>query len=105
MLSNHPSRKLNEMLTNLCCYFNSRLSSTHIRKEMKRLRLQFGHLPDSLQQPLHQLWQKYSDEGAATAVDKIAQELPGGWNNKQVSHAIPALGSVRLAAQQVQNLC
>lgn len=61
-----------------------RLSSVHIKREMKRLGLKFGELPDSLQQQLHQLWQQYRDEGQATAVDKIAQELPGGWNDKQV---------------------
>jgi hypothetical protein len=51
---------------------------------MKRLGLKFGQLPHSLLQQLHQLWQENRDGGIAAAAAVIADNLPGGWTDKQV---------------------
>jgi hypothetical protein len=61
-----------------------RLGPRQLSSEMKRLGLKFGQLPPSLLQQLHQLWQENRDGGLAAAAAVIADNLPGGWTDKQV---------------------
>ncbi|WIA44049.1 hypothetical protein OEZ86_010416 [Tetradesmus obliquus] len=69
-----------------------RLGPRQLASEMKRLGLKFGRLPPSLMRQLHQLWQENRDSGIATAAAVIAQDLPGGWNEKQVRRLLRAEG-------------
>lgn len=70
-----------------------RLKATDVRREMRRLGLKFGTLPATLEPKLLEMFRGHEQSGAAARGDRsaindvsrdIAEELPGGWSDKQV---------------------
>jgi hypothetical protein len=62
---------------------------------MRRLGLKFGALPSTLEPKLLEMFRAHEQSGAAARGDRtaitdvsrdIAEELPGGWSDKQVRH-------------------
>ena len=74
------------------------LQSKHVSRELKRLGLKWGALPPSLLPKLRQLYAQYQGIAGGARYEKIAEELPGGWSNKQVGT------QMTLSAQQGQHI-
>jgi hypothetical protein len=76
----------------------SSLTSAQVARELRRLGLKFGSLPEWLAPRLAALWAAHKGRGAkGEDLEAVARELPGGWTPKQVkkllrSHHLPGGG-------------
>jgi hypothetical protein len=63
----------------------SSLGPTQVARELRRIGLRFGQLPDWLVPRLAELWTAHRGQGAkGDDLVAVAAELPGGWQPKQV---------------------